>query len=134
MKTLSSEKLAYLAGFFDGEGCVRLTPPTKRRGPVLFVSIVNTNHPILEEFESYFGGSIQKASTMPWHKPKWHWVITTNKAVVFLRAIYPYLQLKKEEAEVAIVFQLHRKRCCTPERRAEAYLKYSKIKALKHAT
>ena len=46
--------IEYMAGFFDGEGCVELSPKKIQDR----ISVVNTNKTILEYIQETFGGSI----------------------------------------------------------------------------
>lgn len=99
---------AYFAGFFDGEGCIRICKRKGRRYAryQLDIGITSTNLWILQRLKFMFGGSvlIQKASTLT-RRTAWAWRINGKLALQFLRLIYPYLYLKKAEAEIAIEFQ-----------------------------
>ncbi len=100
--------LAYVAGIIDGEGCIHLMR-TKSGQYSIKVVVVNTNEWLINWFHLQFGGSVsihrqysQKA------KPAYQWVITTAKCNEFLNLIYPYLLLKKPQAELAMAFQRNR--------------------------
>lgn len=103
-KELSEEVLAYYAGFFDGEGCIMINKhPGYRR---LDIRISNTNEGILLEFAKLFGGCVYKNKRRKdTYKEKWQWCIPPKPAVVFLKAVYPFLRLKREEALLALEFQ-----------------------------
>jgi len=45
-----------------------------------------------------------KARRENW-KPQWEWKLEAGKAMEFLKLVYPYLRLKKPQAEIAIKFQ-----------------------------
>jgi len=102
--------LAYYAGLFDGEGCVQLRPH-KRSGKTwaLYVSIASTNEWIIQQLKFSFGGSLSKKK---WKNPNWKpafiWGVSSKDALTFLEAVYPYLKLKKPQAEIAIRFQKHK--------------------------
>ena len=104
--------LAYVAGIFDGEGCICLRS-SKRRSYTLDVSIVNTNEWLMQWLKFAFGGncySMQYKSNEErnW-KPCWRWALASNKAMNFLELIHPYLRLKKPQADIAIKFQRARR-------------------------
>jgi hypothetical protein len=102
--------LAYMAGFFDGEGCISLIPRTSRGNRYrVQISISNTNEWIIQWFRFNFGGSVafeDRREENPNWKDTWRWTITSGRqALRFLQAISPYLILKKPQAELAISFQ-----------------------------
>jgi len=100
-----STQLAYFAGLFDGEGCVRINKSdrTKYRPnstPLynLHLSIANQNLEVLELLKEMFGGSIHFNK----HSACYSWVITTQKAASFLRAINPYVIVKRSQVRLAL--------------------------------
>jgi len=103
--------LAYMAGLFDGEGCIhiaKLKRPESKRGCHfgLVATIGMTSEFLLELYHSQFGGSVY-CYTKPRGNRKlcWQWIIRSRQAVAFLKAIRPYLLLKADEADLAIEFQ-----------------------------
>jgi intein-encoded DNA endonuclease-like protein len=46
----------YIAGFFDGEGCVGISTRGRGKHPYLRVSVTNTNKEILLLMKAQFGG------------------------------------------------------------------------------
>lgn len=103
--------LAYMAGVFDGEGCICIAKAKAREGRYhpsyhleCSVQMANEYLPTLYRFS--FGGSIYLYQHKnPRHQPTWEWHISARKANDFLKAILPYLTIKKGEAELAIKFQ-----------------------------
>jgi len=105
---------AYWAGFTDGEGCIEIkkqppNPNRKRTHPsyILNVAISNTKPEVLLKLLPY-GASIN--ITIPRgnkrkQRPRYIAFIGCKKAREFLMEIYPYLVIKKEEAEIALTFQ-----------------------------
>jgi len=103
--------LAYMAGFFDGEGCISLCERSKRKRQLrVHISISNTNEWIIQWFKFNFGGSVtseRKQLKNPNWRDTWRWNITSGAhSVRFLKEILPYLRLKKPQAELAIAFQV----------------------------
>jgi hypothetical protein len=111
--------LSYLAGFFEGEGTIRIQQSKCRTTIcghiyVLYSTLGNTELDIPMIYHRLFRGSIQL-----YHRPKnkaqksvWRWSITTNKALNFLKVIRPYLRTsrKRELADLGIAFQEHKRR------------------------
>lgn len=103
-----SEQLSaeYIAGFFDGEGCVQIKNP--RHGPgrvhLLSVSISNTYKPILEIIQRQYGGSLLPNRRIAKGLTGWDLYWSARKAEIFLRDVYPYLVVKKEQVLFAFKF------------------------------
>ena len=107
---------AYIAGFFDGEGCVYIARTKHKERPnpsyVLFAEVSNTNHQPLEFIKNFAGyGSIYLAHPHTIDRnPCYRWMCGAYKACDFLRQIYQYLQIKKPEVELAFEFQAFKDR------------------------
>lgn len=100
----------YAAGFFDGEGCVRIdrgrNPHNGRRYYALHVIVVNTYLPVLQELRERYGGVVKPRQRAKSHwKPSFQWRVCSKDALVFLRDVLPHLRVKRREAEIAIAFQ-----------------------------
>jgi hypothetical protein len=111
-ESLTTEELAYIAGFFDGEGSItihenwRPSPRGKSPNHTLQVSIGNTDPQILAWIHAVFGGSLTiRPSTKPRHREVTQWIIRSNGASTFLRAVLAFLRMKKEQALIGISFQ-----------------------------
>ena len=134
--TCNKVELAYLAGLFDGEGCIMIV----RRSPFsighksvyhyLSLSLTMANQQMPELFQYYFGGSAKpvKKQTVG-RQPLWRWDITHNGALGVLRALLPYLRLKLDEAELGIKFQLKHKKT-THSLKEEQLAEREKMRAL----
>jgi hypothetical protein len=121
--------LAYLAGFFDGEGTVGIykesynTNSGKKTCFCLQVKCYNTNIEILNLFKHLFGGTVSKNSYGT--KICYQWGIAANDALKFLKTIEKYLIIKKNQALLGIEFQENDK---TKE---EVSVIYNRLKELK---
>ncbi len=106
-------ELAYLAGFFDGEGCIVISeytnPVTSKRPGYqsmrLRIFVGNTNLDVLQLFVSRFGGSINCKRVYGNRKQLWTWSAATREAASALSLMLPYLTVKSEQAEIAAEFQ-----------------------------
>jgi hypothetical protein len=97
-------KIAYIAGFFDGEGCVRLKQSNQNESSYYVIAhITNTNQMILEQVQDLFGGTIRMQEKGV-NKTIFNWQITSSEAADFLTTISPFLQEKKTQALLAIKF------------------------------
>lgn len=128
--SISNEFKIWLAGFFDGEGCISIG---RTRNTILIrVCLTNTNLKVLELIKSYYGGDIWINSRNAKDHPEWkigyNYRIQWNRAIVLLKDIYPYLQVKKEVAELAIDFY-HSDDCIVVKRPTEN-AKYRVMKIL----
>lgn len=105
--------LAYLAGFIDGEGCIGLI---KTRGygkraenttPYYLVNISATNcikAPLELLMECFGGGVYMHHRPSAKDKDCWRWTIRAKKAVMAIKDLYPYLRVKKPQAEQCLKF------------------------------
>lgn len=135
------EELIWLSAFFEAEGCIHLIANKHRdmrSGYQYSIRIsVGQNHkqPLLR-FQERFGGRIsERVQQEKFHS--WHWVCATAQAVAAIREMRPFLETKREQAELAIVFQVRRKpRGGVPRNLSEAEVlrdkqDFEKMKALK---
>lgn len=102
---------AYIAGFFDGEGCVKVRPecsPGHGYGTPM-VSIVQTRERgrlLLEEIQAFLA-SYNIASKVRNYTPKnlnhqqsWGlWIYSRPSVCLFIRRVIPYIKIKKVEAQ-----------------------------------
>jgi len=115
---IKKERLAYIAGLFDGEGYIRIAKDIYRiklrlrRNPTYSVRIgISMCNPYaIKYIFDNFDGSIHKmrsSRAKPNHRTLYGWIATSKKAYAFLTAIRPWLIVKAEEADIAIEFQKH---------------------------
>lgn len=104
MNTLAFTDFAYIAGLFDGEGCIVIARKGKTSHK-LYISCTNTYGPVLYWLQSCVGGVVQKREQRPgkWRKT-YIWSMCNHQAAIFLEAILPHLRIKKHQAELAIEF------------------------------
>ena len=90
----------YAAGLFDGEGNISVSRAMR---PV--VSISNTFEPVLEALKAKYNGTIHtKTSNEHTQNICFEWQVQViEDSLKFLQDIQPYVWIKKEEVEAAIV-------------------------------
>lgn len=102
---------AWLAGFFDGEGSISISknePRTSlRRTPAFNLAAVmgNTDETAVRAYCFIFGGHVTvRPGKTPAHRKLWYWHTSHWKALRFLNTIRPYLRVKHQQAETAVLF------------------------------
>jgi hypothetical protein len=101
----NKEELAYLAGLFDGEGCISITQLwTKENYQLAQARIVikMCDRQGIDLAHRLFGGTVrlQKRKNEK-HRDQWAWVLTTRpKIIEFIDAIEPYCRIKTAQFEV----------------------------------
>lgn len=100
---------AYMAGFFDGEGCITFQKVSSGKHTVTYspmVGVSNNNFELMAELQNKFGGKLYKRTPKnPNHSVNWFLSFTSRKLMLeFLERIYPFLKSKKPQAETAIKF------------------------------
>lgn len=91
---------AWLAGFFDGEGCITLycNPGTELKVPRVGIGQKNAFE-LLTEIQQVYGGGVNI------HKGKgmFRWFCSSRTEIQrFLTDILPYLKVKRAKAEIAL--------------------------------
>lgn len=95
---------AWMAGFFDGEGCVAIRKDKSGRNKgqtILVVNIGQKRRWVLEIFQNYYGGGIHHNKA----NDSWSWYCAATRALRFLEDIEPYTINKADEVRVGIYFQ-----------------------------
>lgn len=109
---LTAIEAAYIAGFFDGEGCVTIHRDRSKgargirinRNYVMSIKIGQSSKPVLDWIHARVGGSINERRN-PVKKRVWTFTIRSNNAKRLLVDMLPFLIVKREQAEAAIEFQ-----------------------------
>lgn len=115
MKKERALRLAYVAGFIDGEGCIRICRRGARngrsKGHSLLVTTSQKDGRPMDFLYGLFGGCIvfkrHGDGGFKTDRDNWlyEWRITDRKAGEMLKEILPFLTYKKPQAELAIRFQ-----------------------------
>lgn len=138
---MTKTELAYLAGVFDGEGCVMLA----RDGNdtyCLSVKISMCDKPILQKFRKAFGGSLlrlKRPASYSKYKAIYMWQISTRKAEAALSQLQPYLIGKLNQVNTALRYQKSIPRSTgnrltqrERDRRRAVYLKLQRMKKVQY--
>ena len=107
------DRLSYIAGFIDGEGCITIVKSNKgikiggkNMNFFPMIIIVNTNKEILEWINEFFSGignlHCYKAKHNTNRKDCFRLQYTNQKALIVAKLINDYLIIKKEQCQIAI--------------------------------
>lgn len=106
-----NEKLAYLAGLVDGEGCITIVKCKEKRTKQGFrffplVVITNSSKDLIENVRDIigFGRIYFRKESSRWRKLYQLKIQDMKNIIGFLEGILPFLILKKEQAEILINF------------------------------
>lgn len=105
MAKLSENKIAWAAGFFDGEGCIQISRFRTDRytfgvAHKLHVIVTQKERKPLEDFKRMFGGSVSiNRST-----DTYLWQVSNLHADKFLKLVQKYLVCKKDESKIGRKF------------------------------
>lgn len=104
-------QIGYIAGFFDGEGTIHVSPYSrkgKRKGEKSYQIVVrvgNTNRKLLERIQSWLGYGYIFDDPTPRKKPFYVLIINHQEdKLKFLELLIPYLIEKKNRAALVIEF------------------------------
>jgi hypothetical protein len=100
--------IIYMAGLFDGEGCISIGKRSTKNGNFLNLrlSLAMTVGEPIDLFFSRFGGSKSlRKSRGSFYAPVYFWEISALKAQVALETLLPYLRVKQKEALIALEFR-----------------------------
>lgn len=99
---------AYIAGLLDSDGCIYLNEE-KKNGQVIRtrvrVQITNTYRPLVDACKEMLGcGFVGTTQTKEGWKTRYDYVLYGSDAVELLSKTLPYMHVKHQQAELAILF------------------------------
>lgn len=105
---MDNNNIAYVAGLFDGEGCVDIYQATTSKNSkspslMLRVTISQKDGSIMSWLEKEFGGYVR----MDRRKDTWihRWELRSQKASKFLEMILPFTKIKDRQIKLALEFE-----------------------------
>ena len=103
MKRDKKSLISYAAGYFDGEGCVYFRTRINSNLNVGLGIDCRNSDKALNLFKGLFGGTVFIRYSNRDKKCFFHWVLQDAKKIKkALKLMYPFLRLKKEQAEIGI--------------------------------
>lgn len=103
-----SHELAWAAGFFDGEGWIKIQKRGNERytGYYLRLGINHVKRDPLDKIQKLFGGTIRLDTKVSGNrKPRHVWTLSTKAAAEALEQMMPYLVNKNAVATLGLDFQ-----------------------------
>lgn len=106
MKQTKALKLAYAAGFIDGEGFIgivkenRVSPRGKSESYTSRVVVGQQDGEIMDWLVGNFGGYVHHVK----RDGSYMWILTNKKSFYFLKEIEPFLKYKRPQANLIIRF------------------------------
>lgn len=95
-------ELAYLAGFFDGEGSIgimrRKKVKSKNYAYYASISVGQKDKAIINTLQKHFRGGIHKVK----RDGSYMWYCTDKTAYECIKQLLPYLRYKKPQAELVV--------------------------------
>lgn len=107
VKNLSMTQRAYLAGIVDGEGTITLAKSTRSVGGITpLLSVANTDMKLINWLSNNIGGKVSvKAKPNERCKTGYRWYTCSVRDVLeLIKMVYPYLIIKKDNAEEVLSF------------------------------
>lgn len=113
IKPGSLMEIVYLAGHFDGEGCICMRRRKQDKAiPRLHVEIRCSYRPTLEKYENRFGGHLRATPHASTNKLLYSWALLAfSEMYPFLKQIEPFLEEKLPQAQVALKYLEARLNC-----------------------
>ena len=99
-----STRIAWAAGFLEGEGSIFITNG-RGRGKVLRISAAQVDPAPIEELNRLFGGGVFRAKGRDGRRDHYRWYASNRRAADVLRAILPYMVSKRDQALIGLAFQ-----------------------------
>jgi len=100
--------LFYIAGYIDGDGCFYIGKTIQKRKNITVyehsIQIVSVKKPVLEEFQSHFGGFIKKKPYKENHRDAFCWTLKNKVAKDLSWAICEILIEKGNQAKLFAEF------------------------------
>ena len=90
--------MRWIAGYFDGEGCVEYYKDTPR------LRIGNTHLPTLVYIQRCLGGTVSAQVLRANQRPFFKWSVHGKNALHVASLLIPFLREKKDQAE--LIFQI----------------------------
>lgn len=101
--------IRYVAGLFDGEGCISLVKQRRLNSPLhsynMRVVIAMTHKPMIKLLQEQFGGNFtERKGSMHNHRNAFTISWSNKRAGTMLQILAPHLVIKRAEAEVALEY------------------------------
>ena len=118
MPIMNKLTASYLAGIIDGEGCLDIRKmKNDRRYYSARLRVGMVDKEFIEWLRNSFGGSIYCRKQNGNNRTSYTWQVDAKMTMKILEKIYPYLRLKKKQAEIVMKFWKTKKYIIVPNKR-----------------
>jgi hypothetical protein len=118
--------LNYAACGLDCEGSITISHSYTKQGWLamhLIVAVANIDRSFVEFYQNNFGGRIYSEEPKKLSKRLiYRWKVNSNEALKFLETVRPYLKIKGDRADLAILWQKSNRRVMSREKRESFWL------------
>lgn len=114
---ISKLTASYLAGLIDGEGYIGILQVKKGNKKDWFsnrelmlvptIKVCMTNKEIITWLKNSFGGTLEVRKAHGNARKSYGWALKKQVAIDFIKKIYPYLMVKRQQAEHILRFPSH---------------------------
>jgi len=110
-RKIGKVNLAYLAGFFDADGCVAVGEYTddKKNRFYCAATVGQISREILNSYCSIFGGAVNRQTWTieknPQRRTNYSWRAAGKSGEMFFKTILPYLRQKQKQVYLALEFR-----------------------------
>lgn len=105
---LATFNIEYIAGLFDGEGCISIgtyeSYGNKQYRLSVEIGLLRSER-VLKQLKQQFGGVLRVKENCGWSKKSIpYWSVNCREALAFLKSIQPYIVIKSRQCALAIQF------------------------------
>lgn len=116
---MKETEISYLAGVIDSEGYIGI----HNKGREIRIAVCSTDRVLIEWIHRVTGeGTIScyvpKSESR--RVPSWHWLCFSRKASAIIEKVYPFLIVKKHQAEIILRFKKYLTNRSNPEAKLSA--------------
>lgn len=114
---ISKLTASYLAGLIDGEGYIGILQVKKGNKAEWFsnrelmlvpvIKVTMTHKEVVTWLKDSFGGTFETRKAHHNNRESYGWTLKKNAAIDFVKKIYPYLMVKRQQAETLLRFPRH---------------------------
>ena len=108
---MTKKEWIYLAGLFDGEGCLCISTHNRSKGKQkcweLRAQICMCDYDVLAWIHRNVGGTLRlvrlSKKNIKW-RDAWQWSLKGSQVYYFCQKLLPYMKIKNRQAKVAMEF------------------------------
>jgi hypothetical protein len=92
-----------MAGYADGEGCIRWSGSGRPGCGTPYLGMTNTDRAILDTYQRTFGGHVGlNTRARPGYRTVFQWQVHGSSALAAITSLLPYLREKAPQARIVL--------------------------------